>query len=91
MPTSQPLGQLLRLHTRHKFIAPFQRTTDQDSKFLLLRNWFELNAEPVLKLELVLEHSPCLRIAYGMKEEVWRIYETSQTVKHGHGHVQFEN
>lgn len=57
--------------------------TDRGSKFLLLRNGADLNAEQVLKLRLVLERSPCLKIAYEMKEEFRQIYEISRTVKSG--------
>ncbi len=57
--------------------------TDRGSKFLLLRNGSDLNAEQVLKLASVLERSPCLKIAYDMKEEFRQIYETSRTVKSG--------
>lgn len=63
--------------------------TNRGSKFLLLRNGTDLNAEQVLKLKLVLERSPCLRIAYEMKEEFRQIYETTQTVKSGRN--RFEN
>lgn len=63
--------------------------TDRGSKFLLLRNRSDLKAEQVLNLALVLEGSPCLRIAYEMKEELRQIYETSQTVKNGRN--RFEN
>lgn len=59
------------------------RITDQGSKFLLLRNGADLNPEQVLKLGLLLDRSPCLRIAYQMKEEFRQIYETCQTVKTG--------
>lgn len=57
--------------------------TDRGSKFLLLRNGSDLNTEQELKLTLVLERSPCLKIAYEMKEEFRQIYETSRTVKSG--------
>lgn len=57
--------------------------TDRGSKFLLLRNGSGLDAEQVPKLELVLDQSPCLRIAYELKEVFRQIYETSRTVKSG--------
>jgi transposase len=57
--------------------------TDRGSKFLLLRNQSELNSEQMLKLSAVLERSPCLRIAYEMKESFRQIYETNHTVKSG--------
>lgn len=63
--------------------------TNRGSKFLLLRNGTDLNAEQALKLGLVLERSPCLKIAYEMKEEFRQIYETTQTVKGGRS--RFEN
>jgi len=62
--------------------------TDRGSKFLLLRNRSDLNAEQVLKLALVLERSPCLKIAYEMKEEFRQIYETSRTVKSGRNRLE---
>lgn len=62
---------------------------DRGSKFLLLRNGLDLKAEQVLKLELLLDRSPCLRIAYELKEEFRQIYETCQTVKTGRN--RFEN
>jgi transposase len=57
--------------------------TDRGSKYLLLRNGAELKPEQVLKLSAVLERSPCLRMAYEMKESFRQIYETSHTVKSG--------
>lgn len=57
--------------------------TDRCSKFLLLRNGLDLTVEQGVKLALVLERSPCLRIAYEMKEEFRQIYETTQSVKSG--------
>lgn len=62
--------------------------TDRGSKFLLLRNGSELNAEQALKLEFVLERSPCLRIAYELKEAFRQIYETSRTVNSGRHRFQ---
>jgi hypothetical protein len=43
-----------------------------------------LNPEQVNKLELTLKKSECLRIAYEIKENFRRIYETNLTVKQGH-------
>jgi transposase len=57
--------------------------TDRGSKFLLLRNRRELNPEQVIKLSAILERSPCLRIAYEMKESFRQIYQTNHTVHSG--------
>jgi transposase len=57
--------------------------TDRHSKYLLLNNRINLNPEQLEKLELTLKRSECLRIAYEMKEEFRKIYETDLTVKKG--------
>ena len=57
--------------------------TDRGSKYLLLRNGADLNTEQAQKLDAVLDRSPCVKIAYEMKEEFRNIYEISQTVKIG--------
>ena len=57
--------------------------TETCSKYLLLSNRGNLNPEQVDKLELTLKKSECLRIAYEMKENFRRIYETNLTVKQG--------
>lgn len=57
--------------------------TDRGSKFLLLQNGADLKPDKRLKLEALLDRSPCLRIAYELKEEFRQIYETCQTVKTG--------
>lgn len=55
--------------------------TNKKSKYLLLKNASDLKQEQQEKLEIVLISSPCLRIAYEMKEEFRRIYENTKTVK----------
>ena len=55
--------------------------TDRGSKYLLLSNRSNLNLEQILRLEMTLKKSECLRIAYEMKEEFREIYETNMTVK----------
>ena len=57
--------------------------TDRCSKYLLLSNGVNLNPEQIDKLELTLKKSECLRIAYEMKENFRRIYETNLTVEKG--------
>ncbi|WP_293332906.1 transposase [Microcoleus sp. CAWBG58] len=57
--------------------------TDRRSKYLLLNNGENLNPEQLDRLELILKKSECLRIAYQMKEEFRKIYETNLTVKKG--------
>ncbi|MFB2895633.1 transposase [Aerosakkonemataceae cyanobacterium BLCC-F50] len=53
------------------------------SRFLLLKNSEDLTEEENQKLQDILSPSPCLRIAYSMKEELREIYQTSTTVKIG--------
>ncbi len=57
--------------------------TDRCSKYLLLSNGVNLDPEQIYKLELTLKKSECLRIAYEMKEDFRRIYETNLTVEKG--------
>lgn len=57
--------------------------TDRCSKYLLLSNGVNLDPEQIDKLELTLKKSECLRIAYEMKENFRRIYETNLTVEKG--------
>lgn len=54
--------------------------TDRGSKYLLLSNRINLEQEQIEKLEIILQKSECLRIAYEMKEEFREIYETKMTV-----------
>ncbi len=49
--------------------------TSRRSKYLLLKNAEDLTAEGQAELEIVLTQSPCLKIAYEMKEELRLIYE----------------
>lgn len=53
------------------------------SRHLLLKNHSDLNEEQRLKLELILQHSCCLQMAYELKEEFRQIYETARTAKSG--------
>jgi transposase len=55
----------------------------QGSRFLLLKNSQDLSPEENQKLQQILSQSPCLRMAYCMKEELREIYQTSTTVKTG--------
>ena len=57
--------------------------TAKRSKYLLLKNFNHLSEENKQELEQVLSESPCLRIAYEMKEEFRLIYQTSKTFKSG--------
>jgi transposase len=47
---------------------------------LLWKNQEDLDEEQKQRLENILTEHPCLRIAYEMKEEIRRIYESSRTV-----------
>ena len=58
--------------------------TDRGSKYLLLSNRINLEQAQIEKLEMTLNKSECLRIAYEMKEEFREIYETNMTVKIAH-------
>jgi transposase len=53
------------------------------SKYLLLKNHQDLTESEPAQLEQILSQSPCLRMAYEMKEEFREIYETSKTVPSG--------
>lgn len=53
------------------------------NRCLLLKNGVDLSREEKLELESLLHQSPCLRIAYELKEELRDIYESSTTVKMG--------
>src|SRR4028118_1844838 len=57
--------------------------TLRGSRYLLLKNKVDLNEEQRLKLEQVLSHSCCLRMAYELKEEFRQIYQTARTPKSG--------
>jgi len=57
--------------------------TLRGSRYLLLKNQTDLTEEQRLKLELVLNHSCCLRIAYELKEEFRQIYQTARTPESG--------
>lgn len=50
---------------------------------LLFKNKANLTEEGKGELEELLKESPCLKIAYELKEEIREIYETSTTVKMG--------
>jgi transposase len=53
------------------------------NRSLLLKNGTDLTCEEKPELLLILSQSPCLSIAYELKEEFHAIYETSTTVKIG--------
>ena len=55
--------------------------TGRGNKYLLLSNRINLEYDQIKKLEIILNKSECLRIAYEMKEEFREIYETHMTVK----------
>lgn len=57
--------------------------TTKASRYLLLKNYQDLTEAEQLSLEGILNQSPCLRIAYQMKEELRDIYETSETREFG--------
>lgn len=58
------------------------------SRYLLLKNRADLTEEQRLKLEQVLSHSYCLRIAYELKEEFRQIYQTARTPQSGRRRFQ---
>lgn len=53
------------------------------NRYLLLKNNENLTPEEQQELKQLLELSPCLAIAYELKEELREIYETTTTVKMG--------
>ncbi len=53
------------------------------NRCLLMKNSPDLTPEEKLDLQELLNQSPCLTIAYELKEELRDIYETSTTVKMG--------
>jgi transposase len=53
------------------------------SKYLLLKNHQDLTESDKAQLEQILSQSPCLRLAYEMKEEFREIYQTSKSVQSG--------
>ncbi len=53
------------------------------NRTILLKNQVDLTEEEAKKLQEILRESPCLKIAYELKEEFRDIYETSTTVKMG--------
>ncbi len=57
--------------------------TLKGSKFILLKNNVDLVAEEQAKLEVILSHSPRLRVAYELKEDFRDIFEARQTVEAG--------
>lgn len=57
--------------------------TSKRSRYLLLKNAANLTLEEQTELDRVLAPSPCLRIAYELKEELHLIYETSRTFTQG--------
>jgi transposase len=46
------------------------------SKYLLLKNHQDLTESDIAQLEQILSQSPCLRLAYEMKEDLREIYES---------------
>jgi transposase len=58
------------------------------NRCLLLKNQTDLTEEEKKELEQLLNSSPCLAIAYELKEELRNIYETSTTVKMGLRNLQ---
>lgn len=61
--------------------------TSKRSRDLLLKNSDSLTPEEQIELESILAPSPCLRIAYELKEELHSIYETSSTFTQGKNRI----
>ncbi|MFB2881898.1 ISL3 family transposase, partial [Floridanema aerugineum] len=59
------------------------KVTTKGSRYLLLKNRQDLTSSEQLALLEVLNQSPCLQIAYQMKEEFREIYENCETVDSG--------
>lgn len=62
--------------------------TVRGSRYLLLKNQADLTQKQCLKLEQVLSHSCCLRIAYELKEAFRQIYQTARTPESGRRRFQ---
>lgn len=62
--------------------------TVKRSKYLLMKNHQDLTEFDKIELEKLLSQSPCLRLAYELKEEFRQIYETSKTVQSGMKRMQ---
>jgi len=60
-----------------------QNLKGRKNRGLLLKNEENLTEEEKAELKDLLKESPCLRIAYELKEELRGIYQTSTTVKMG--------
>lgn len=56
---------------------------DKHSKYLLLKNFEDLDKTQKTHLAQILQKSPCLKIAHELKEEFRAIYEKHQSVKSG--------
>lgn len=72
--------QLKKLRNKGGVIA-------RNSKPFLLKNNQDLSDEQLLDLSKILSQSPCLSMAYEMKEEFIEIYENSKTPKSGENKV----
>jgi transposase len=57
--------------------------TLKGSKFTLLKNNDDLTDDEQVKLEAILNGSPCLRLAYELKEEFRAIFDCHQTAEEG--------
>lgn len=64
-------------------IRRLAKITTKGSRYLLLKNYQYLTESEKASLELILNQSACLRIAYQMKEEFRDIYENCQSVESG--------
>ena len=54
---------------------------DKNSKYLLLKNFEDLDEIQKVYLAQILQKSPCLKIAHELKEDFRAIYEKHQSVK----------
>ena len=57
--------------------------TFASSKFIRLKNGVDLIESERVKLEMILNHSKRLKLAYELKEEFREIFETCRTVEEG--------
>lgn len=57
--------------------------TVKGSKFILLKNGANLTESEKIKLPTILKHSKRLKLAYELKEEFRKIFETCKTVEDG--------
>jgi transposase len=72
-------------HINHELnrLRKLVQVSEKGLPHLLWKNAEDITAEQQVDLETALEKSPCLAIAYTLKEELRRIYQSARTVSSG--------